>query len=138
MGSLLNFRIKRVTNYPIFHLFHQFLLKFIVNSFLNENSWKCNTYFTLKITKSYLCYKSLLFFMLQDLLWTKLYTLLWRIPNRARSTALSTSASSKTMIGDLPPNSSDTGFKLLNAAACITRRPVSVEPVKLTCKTNKT
>ena len=36
------------------------------------------------------------------------------------------------MTGDLPPNSSETGFKLLLAAARITSRPTSVEPVKLT------
>jgi len=35
-------------------------------------------------------------------------------------------------MGDLPPNSSETGFKLLLAAARITSRPTSVEPVKLT------
>jgi len=38
------------------------------------------------------------------------------------------------MRGDLPPNSSETTFKLLSAAACITLRPTSVEPVKLTWK----
>ena len=51
---------------------------------------------------------------------------------RASSTALSRSASSKIMNGDLPPSSSETGFKLLLAAARITSRPTSVEPVKLT------
>ena len=51
---------------------------------------------------------------------------------RASPAALSTSASSKTMTGDLPPSSSETGFKLLLAAARITSRPTSVEPVKLT------
>ena len=36
------------------------------------------------------------------------------------------------MIGDLPPNSSETGFKLLAAAAFIISRPTSPDPVKLT------
>lgn len=36
------------------------------------------------------------------------------------------------MRGDLPPNSSETGFKLLIAAAFIISLPTSVEPVKLT------
>lgn len=49
--------------------------------------------------------------------------------------AISTSGLSKIMRGDLPPNSSETGFKLLAAAAGITLRPTSVEPVKLTWKT---
>lgn len=60
------------------------------------------------------------------------FTLLNTMPKRASSAALFTSASSKTMRGDLPPNSSETGFKLLLAAACIISRPTSVEPVKLT------
>ena len=54
------------------------------------------------------------------------------MPMRASSAAISTSASSKIMRGDLPPNSSETTFKLLAAAACATLRPASVEPVKLT------
>ena len=54
------------------------------------------------------------------------------MPMSARSAALSISASSKIMRGDLPPNSSETGFKLLLAADCITSRPTSIEPVKLT------
>lgn len=56
------------------------------------------------------------------------------MPKRARSAALSTSASSKIMRGDFPPNSKDTVFKLLAAAACIIERPTSVDPVKLTYK----
>ena len=60
------------------------------------------------------------------------------MPIRASSVAISTSASSKIMRGDLPPNSSETTFKLLVAAACITIRPTSVEPVKLTYKIKKT
>ena len=36
------------------------------------------------------------------------------------------------MKGDFPPSSNVTGFRLLVAAACITRRPTSVDPVKLT------
>ena len=54
------------------------------------------------------------------------------MPKRASSAALFTSASSKTMTGDLPPNSSETCFKLLLAAERIISRPTSVEPVKLT------
>jgi hypothetical protein len=42
------------------------------------------------------------------------------------------------MIGDLPPNSSETTFKLLVAAACITIRPTSVDPVKFTYKIKRT
>ena len=54
------------------------------------------------------------------------------MPKRASSAALSKSASSKIIRGDLPPNSSESVFKLLFAAACIISRPTSVEPVKLT------
>ncbi|RYR57386.1 hypothetical protein Ahy_A05g023118 isoform E [Arachis hypogaea] len=55
-------------------------------------------------------------------------TLLYTVPKRARLAALSTSASSKIRRGDFPPNSSETCFKLLLAAACIISRPTSVEP----------
>lgn len=55
------------------------------------------------------------------------------MPRRASSAALLTSASSKIKRGDFPPNSSETGFKLLLAADTIISRPTSVEPVKLTC-----
>jgi hypothetical protein len=41
--------------------------------------------------------------------------------------AFSTSASSNTIVGDLPPSSSDTRFKL-PAAACTISLPTSVEP----------
>lgn len=59
-------------------------------------------------------------------------TLLYKKPMSASSAAWSTSASSKIMRGDFPPSSSETGFKLLIAAAFIISRPTSVEPVKLT------
>lgn len=61
-------------------------------------------------------------------------TLLWKMANRANSTATSTSASLNIINGDFPPNSSVTLFKLLAAAACMIKRPTSVEPVKLTWK----
>ena len=44
-------------------------------------------------------------------------------------TALSMSASSNTMFGDLPPSSSVTGMTL-SAAALLTSWPTSTEPVK--------
>uniref|UniRef100_A0A0A9H5S5 Rf2c n=1 Tax=Arundo donax TaxID=35708 RepID=A0A0A9H5S5_ARUDO len=49
---------------------------------------------------------------------------------------MSRSASSNTMIGDLPPSSSETGLRLLSAAAFMTSRPTSVDPVKLTLSTS--
>lgn len=64
--------------------------------------------------------------------WCVIIAWLYREPARARGAIWSTSASSNTMKGDLPPSSSVTAFKLLVAAACITRCPVSVDPVKLT------
>ena len=45
-------------------------------------------------------------------------------------TAWDRSASAKITSGDLPPNSRLTRFRLLLAAACITLRPTSVDPVK--------
>lgn len=42
------------------------------------------------------------------------------------------SASSKTTTGLLPPSSKDTRFKLLLAAASMTMRPISTEPVNAT------
>ena len=52
-----------------------------------------------------------------------------KIPNRMPDMARSTSQSSKTMLGDLPPSSNDTGMNFLAAqrARCL---PVSVPPVK--------
>lgn len=52
----------------------------------------------------------------------------------ASSTALSISASSHMMNGDLPPSSRVTGFRLLRAASSSTILPVSVDPVKATCR----
>lgn len=43
------------------------------------------------------------------------------------------SASLKMINGDLPPNSRETGLRLLLAAASITSRPTCVDPVKLIC-----
>lgn len=59
------------------------------------------------------------------------------LKNRAKwasSTALSTSASSQTMKGDFPPSSKVTDFRLLLAANSRTTFPVTVEPVKASCK----
>src|SRR5438034_6080530 len=49
-------------------------------------------------------------------------------------TAISISASSKTMNGALPPNSSDIFF-IVPAHCCISNLPVSVEPVKVNLRT---
>ncbi len=51
------------------------------------------------------------------------------LASSAPSTAASRSASSKTRKGALPPSSIDT-FSTLSAAAAISERPTSVEPVK--------
>src|ERR1700730_3126813 len=49
-------------------------------------------------------------------------------------TAASISASSKTMNGALPPNSSET-FLTVPAHCCISNLPISVEPVKVNLRT---
>src|SRR5271170_6186056 len=49
-------------------------------------------------------------------------------------TAASISASSKTMNGALPPNSSDS-FLTVPAHCCISNLPISVEPVKVSLRT---
>src|SRR5271167_2324862 len=49
-------------------------------------------------------------------------------------TAISISASSKTMNGALPPNSSD-NFLTVPAHCCISNLPTSVEPVKVSLRT---
>ena len=54
----------------------------------------------------------------------------------ASSTAWSTSASSMTTKGDLPPSSSVTGFRLLLAASSSTICPVPVDPVNASCTKN--
>ena len=46
------------------------------------------------------------------------------------------SASAKTMVGDLPPSSRVTFFRLLWAAEAAMIRPTSVEPVKATLSTS--
>jgi hypothetical protein len=53
----------------------------------------------------------------------------------AIGSALSRFASAKTTLGDLPPSSSDTFFKVPEASA-MTRRPVSVPPVSDTMSTS--
>jgi hypothetical protein len=54
-----------------------------------------------------------------------------KMPAKAPTTALSRSASSNTMLGDLPPSSSVTGTSLRPASDAIWR-PTPVLPVKLT------
>src|SRR5215469_14495503 len=49
-------------------------------------------------------------------------------------TAISTSASSKTMNGALPPNSSEI-FLTVPAHCCISNLPTSVDPVKVSLRT---
>ena len=53
-----------------------------------------------------------------------------KMPEMAPITAASMSASSNTMLGDLPPSSSETCLKL-RAAISLIRWPVTSEPVKL-------
>ena len=57
-----------------------------------------------------------------------------KMPEIAPLTASSRMQSSNTMLGDLPPSSSDTFLKLL-AASSLTRAPVAVPPVKATLAT---
>ena len=57
-----------------------------------------------------------------------------KIPASAPTTARSTSASAKMMLGDLPPSSSVTGRRLRPAIAAISR-PTAALPVKLTLST---
>ena len=58
----------------------------------------------------------------------------WKAPHTAPLTARSTSASSQTIIGSLPPSSNSTGVRL-SAAAAMTRFPVRTEPVNTTLST---
>src|ERR1700759_2964665 len=55
-----------------------------------------------------------------------------KMPKLTHEIALSISASSKTIFGLLPPNSSVTFFKLELAAAFMIWRPTTVDPVKAT------
>ena len=57
-----------------------------------------------------------------------------KMPEMAPLTASSRMQSSNTMLGDLPPSSSDTFLKVL-AASSFTRAPVAVPPVKATLAT---
>src|SRR4051794_41422783 len=57
-----------------------------------------------------------------------------KIPEIAPLTASSRMQSSNTMLGDLPPNSSDTFLNVL-AASSLTRAPVTVPPVNATFAT---
>src|SRR5215210_1996116 len=54
-----------------------------------------------------------------------------KMPETTPLAAASTSTSSNTMLGDLPPSSSET-LAMWSAASFITSLPVSVEPVKAT------
>lgn len=60
----------------------------------------------------------------------QLWPLEEKTPYMTPARACSRSASSKTIVGDLPPSSSDTGISL-SAAACARVRPVFVPPVKV-------
>src|ERR1700761_7429180 len=55
-----------------------------------------------------------------------------KIPKLTHEMASSMLASLKTMLGDLPPSSRVTFFRLDLAAACRMVRPTTVEPVKAT------
>jgi hypothetical protein len=57
-----------------------------------------------------------------------------KIASTAQYTALSTSASSKTMFAPLPPSSRETGARCV-AAEAMTCLPVVEEPVKVTRST---
>ena len=57
-----------------------------------------------------------------------------KIPEIAPLTASSKIQSSNTMLGDLPPSSSETFLKVL-AASSLTRAPVALPPVKATLAT---
>lgn len=146
LRSLTSSRIKRIPNHPCFCLLCQLLHEFIVNPFLNKNTRTRHAYFTLQtknnelrsLFKHFLCEHKSRVHSVESKFHGKqnesYSALLYRIPKSARSVAFSTSASSKIIRGDFPPSSSETAFKLLVAAACITRRPTSVDPVKLTYK----
>ena len=56
-----------------------------------------------------------------------------KMPNSTPASATSRSASAKTMVGDLPPSSSETGISFA-AAFCARARPTSVPPVKETLR----
>jgi len=71
---------------------------------------------------------------LQTCSWTR--TWLKKTAWCASSTAWSTSASSMTTKGDLPPSSRVTGFRLLLAASSSTICPVPVDPVNASCTKN--
>src|SRR5207249_1601479 len=58
------------------------------------------------------------------------------MPKNAPDTALLRSASANTMLGDLPPSSRLTRFRLLSADARAMRLPTSVEPVKAILSTS--
>ena len=58
-----------------------------------------------------------------------------KMPNSTPATAWSRSQSSNTMVGDLPPSSSDTGI-ILSAATWAMPRPVAVPPVNDTRRTS--
>ena len=57
-----------------------------------------------------------------------------KMPEIAPLTASSKIQSSNTMLGDLPPSSSETFLKVL-AASSLTRAPVALPPVKATLAT---
>src|SRR5512143_289214 len=66
---------------------------------------------------------------------TQVWPLLRYLDAIAPSTAESTSASSNTMNGALPPSSSDTFFTVV-AHCCISSLPTSVEPVNVNLRTS--
>ena len=62
------------------------------------------------------------------------WPLCMNVPQSTPAAAMSRSASSRTMLADLPPSSSVTAFTVPDAS-CMMRRPTSVEPVNAVLST---
>lgn len=137
LRTLFNAILERITNHTFQSTCLCLLNKLIIHFLVNICPRPCTA--TLSLQKHYLT-------LFQDLtnklskqsqgIYSTIIEKTW-LKKRAKcasSTALSTSASSNTMNGDFPPSSRVTGLRLLLAANPSITLPVSVDPVKASCR----
>ena len=132
LRALLSACLEWITNNAFQSSCFSLLYKFIIYTFMYISMRTCTTALPLQIAPNLSINK---FYVLWNP-YKGFHRCTW-LKNRekcASSTASSTLASSHTMKGDLPPRSRVTGLRLLFAANWISIFPVSVDPVKASCK----
>ena len=136
LGTLLNPWLEGISNSAVDCTSFSFLYKLIIHSFMYKCTRASTAALSLRVSQKRLlsggyCFLTSTYVCLKLVTWLK---------NKAKwaiSTAWSTSASSHTMNGDLPPSSRVTALRLLFEANSRIIFPTSVEPVKATCRVER-